>query len=244
MTHLLLTGTMVALVGCASRAPGTHPHDMSAAEHEQHAAAESGEAVAHAQQYSSSAVATHTTCSAGEARTEIIEPCWTSRVNPTEAHLRAAEEHRRAAAQHREASQALRDAEARACAGLSEADRDISPFEHREDVVNVAPLFETRSLGRGSAQQEVGIIVTVRAVPGLTQEWLQRLVDCHLARAAALGHSMPEMPHCPLVPHGVDRVAVTSAGGGFEVAIHTSAQALPEVRRRAAGLVAGASGRP
>ena len=57
---------------------------------------------------------------------------------------------------------------------------------------------------------------TFRAVPGMTVEWLQRVVDCHLARNAVLGHVAPEMPNCPLVPEGVT-ARVRSTGNGFAV---------------------------
>ncbi len=241
MTRRILWLCLAFLAGCASRAPGTQPGDMSASEHERHAAGHEREAAAHQSQFSASAATTHTSCPGAAARADEIGPCWTSRVNPTEAHQREADEHRRVAAQHREASQALRDAEARACVGISEADRDTSPFEHREDIASVAPLYEQRAMGRTATQQQVGVIVTVRAVPGLTAEWLQRLVDCHLARAAALGNSMPEMAHCPLVPRGVERAVVTSASGGFAVEIHTNPEALPDVRRRAESLVGSAA---
>lgn len=52
-----------------------------------------------------------------------------------------------------------------------------------------------------------------KAVPGLTRERLQDLVDCHIARNAALGHKVPEMPYCPLVPRDVTAVVGTFKDG-------------------------------
>jgi hypothetical protein len=46
-------------------------------------------------------------------------------------------------------------------------------------------------------------IVMFRARPSMTAEWLQRVVDCHPARNAALGHVVLDLPDCPLVPKGV-----------------------------------------
>ena len=66
-----------------------------------------------------------------------LDTCWTSVSNPTAEHLREAEEHRRHAADHRASSVALRDAEARACVGITPDDRDMSPFEHVEDIATV-----------------------------------------------------------------------------------------------------------
>ena len=124
------------------------------------------------------------------------------------------------AADHRAASQALVAAEAAACAGIADADRDTSPFEHVEDIASVTPLTESHSAGKATTQEIVGAIVEFRAVPGLTAEWLQRMVDCHIARNAALGHDVPEMPDCPLVPKGAS-AQVASTGAGFSVAIRS-----------------------
>src|SRR5699024_11191603 len=116
-------------------------------------------------------------------------------------HRKDAERHRKLAEKHRAASKALVDAEQRFCSGIPEADRDTSPFYHREDLRAVQGLknapdasdvysggatsaveiqqIEKEVVGPGGLQ---GARVTFRAVPGMTAEWLQRVVDCHLAR--------------------------------------------------------------
>ena len=163
------------------------------------------------------------------------DACWTEYVKPTNEHREEATKHRKLAADHRAASQSLRDVETRACAGLSDADRDESPFHHRADIVSVETLSEG-SIGTRGTARVVGATVTFRAVRGLTAEWLQRVVDCHLARNAALGHDVPEMPYCPLVPKGVS-ATVTAASKGFAVAIRADDQASAEdVLRRARAL--------
>jgi hypothetical protein len=70
----------------------------------------------------------------------------------------------------------------------------------------------------------------------LTAEWLQRVVDCHIARNNALGNNMPEMAYCPLVPKGVT-AKVASLGNGFAVTIESKDPAsAQEVLRRAQAL--------
>jgi hypothetical protein len=135
--------------------------------------------------------------------------------------------------------QALRDTEARACAGLSEDDRDISPFEHREDVASVEPFYASTSSSKGGAQSRLaGAIVTFRALPGMTAEWLQRVIDCHLERNAAIGHEAPDMPWCPLLPKGVT-ATVASTGAGFAVVIRSEdTDTANEILRRARTLIA------
>jgi hypothetical protein len=210
-------GMMTAACGTTSR--GAKPHDMSAAQHEREAQAHADTADEHAGQYDPEAAAAQKKCA--PAGTLGAGVCWTSIINPTEQHRQATEEHRRHAADHRAASAALREAEARACTGISPDDRDISPFEHTEDIVAIAPL--TERLGTSAtdtSERTAGAVVTFRAVPGMTSEWLQRVVDCHLARNASLGHEVPEMPNCPLVPRGA-QARVHSAGDGFAVEIRS-----------------------
>jgi len=202
---------------CSSTTPGAHPHDMSTAQHEAAAQEHAGYAESHQGQYDSKARTETKRCRAKPTG------CWTSVENPTAEHLRMADEHRRHAADHRAASAALRDAEAAACVGIDPDDRDISPFERVEDIVKVDPFEEERSVSApstGPARRTVGAIVLFRARPGMTTEWLQRVVDCHIARNASLGHVVPEMPSCPLVPKGIS-AKVTSTGNGFAIAIRS-----------------------
>lgn len=222
--YWILSTAALALAGCATATPGARPHDMSAAAHEQRAQEQDAVAAQHAAQHDPAAKTTQERCRAriaGKGGLSTGDVCWTSVTNPTEGHLKQAEEHRRMAADHRAASAALRDTEAQACVGISDENRDLSPFEHPEEIAAVKPLMERVQLGRASSERLAGAVVTVRAVPGLTAEWLQRIVDCHLARNASLGQFVPEMPNCPLVPKGVE-AKVISAGNGFAVSIRSN----------------------
>jgi len=197
-------------------------HDDAAREHDR-------AATEHDRQYDARTMIHVPNCRPNFPRPPI---CWTSIENPTDDHRRAAEAHRKAAADHRAASQALRAAEASACVGLAEIDRDSSPFDHIEDIARVD---EHRELvgHKPAVPQVVGLTVTFRARPGLTAEWLQRVVDCHIARNAALGHEVPEMADCPLVPRLLN-ARVTSVGNGFAVTIHSfDADSLHDLRDRA-----------
>jgi hypothetical protein len=90
--------------------------------------------------------------------------------------------------------------------------------------------------GKQAHDEVVGAVVVFRAVPGLTAEWLQRIVDCHVARNNALGNDMPEMSYCPLVPKGIT-AKVSSTGDGFAVTIESQdPNTAKEVLRRAQGL--------
>ena len=231
---VVVTGT---LLGCASTTPGSRPHDMSASQHEAMAAGEEKAAQVHTTQYNPHESVTKEHCPSGDARgVADAGGCWTSVTNPTSGHLDEARKHEKMAADHRAGSQALRDAEGRACVGISDTDRDMSPFEHREDITSVEPLTTGTTSGRSLARTE-GAIVTFRAVPGMTAQWLQRVVDCHLARNAALGHDVPEMGPGPLVPKGAT-ARVTGTDVGFAVAIRSDdSQTAQEILRRARSLM-------
>jgi len=116
---------------------------MSAVQHQQAAATQATAAEGPERQAGPDATVERTRCSPrGRTEGEAEDGCWTSFTNPTAAHGRAAADHRRQAADHRAASAALGVAEGRACAGISPADRDASPFVHVEDIVGVEPLIE------------------------------------------------------------------------------------------------------
>jgi hypothetical protein len=221
---------------CASRATKPSVPPLSVAEHEITAADLEKAAQASEQKYDPDAnLASLCHGSALHAR-ESGEVCWTSVTNPTEEFLKHAAAHRRLATAHRAAAQSLRDAESRACSGVAPDDRDESPFDHREDILRIEPLLSAFS----TVPWTEGVVVTFRAVPGMTTEWLQTLMDCQIARNAALGNDVPEMQHCLLVPRGV-HAHVTKTREGFAVAIRAADEATAnEILRRADGLMMAA----
>jgi len=227
-SRLIALPLTLAASACATTS-GTSPHDMSSQEHEAAAAQEESEASEHAAQHDPNAVAGTESCTAGRGRV-----CWTDSSNPTAEHKTMADEHRELAAKHRAASQALKDAEASACAGISDEDRDMSPFEHTADIQSVSQLSEdAAATSRAKLKRDAGATIVFRAAPGLTAEWLQRIVDCHLARNAAVGHDMPEMNKCPLVPRGA-KASVRSVGDGFAIDVYgEDAATAAEIWRRA-----------
>lgn len=220
--------TVPFATGCSGGVAGARPQDMSQAEHQAAAAQHEHAGGEHAAQYDDKAMTDPGDCM------QYLGSCWGS--NPTEQHRQDAEEHRRAAAAHRSAAASLTSAEARACRGVSEADRDISPFFHREAIVEVKPLSREVYPAERAVEEEAGATVVLLPAPGLTAERLQRIIDCHIARSAAVGHDMPEMAYCPLALRGVT-ATVTSAGNGFAVNIAaTDPATTAEVLRRARAL--------
>jgi hypothetical protein len=242
MLKLVASVLFATCAAACAGTPGAQPHDMSATQHEAMAAKAEQGAALHQAQYNPEASETVERCGRGGRNFThgggVEGACWSSTRNPTTEHLEQADKLRKIAADHRAASQALRDAEARVCAGLADEDRDISPFVHKEDIASVEPLYANVMSGKGQYARMEGAVITFRALPGMSAPWLQRLVDCHLARNAALGHEVPEMPYCPLVPRGVT-ATVTPTSTGFAVAVRSDdVDTANEVLRRARMLVA------
>lgn len=152
----------------------------------------------------------------------------------TSEELRQATHHRKMAADHRAASAALRDAEARWCAGMSDEERDLSPFERRASIVDAQPLY--KPWGRSSLR--VGAFITLRAAPGMTKQHLDSLIQCHMARNASMGFSMPEMADCPLAVKGASATIEPAPAGGFyvEISAELDEEATSEIIRRALAL--------
>jgi hypothetical protein len=222
MKRLQICIFVVCGVGACASTPGARPEESSVSGHEQMAQKEEAEAAAIAEN-----------CRRGVPPPHGV--CWTSTGNPSPDAVKREALHRRMAADHRAASQALRDAEQRACAGIPTQDRDISPFQHREDIESVEPI-NTPIGGKTGGFRANGVTVQIRAVPGMTAEWLQRVVDCHIARNASMGYAMPEMSDCPLMLRNVS-ATVTSTGRGFAVAIRSDdVDTVHEIRRRAEAL--------
>lgn len=211
----------LGIVACAST-PGARPDENTAVGHEQQA-----------RQHEAEATAAADSCKTGFAPAGTV--CWSSITSPSAETTQRADKHLKMAADHRAAAKALRDAEARACVGMSERDRAESPFAHREDIEGVEPLY-TALGSKAGGSRAVGASVQFRALPGMTAEWLQRLVDCHLARSAAMGYAMEGMEYCPLMLKDVT-ATVTSTGRGFAVAIRSeNIDSANEARRRAEAL--------
>ena len=229
----LVIGALAVLGACTPSQPKEpmKPY-LSAAGHENAAATLDARAAAQERRYNENARLSGGMCRGRPASESGEDVCWTSMVNPTEQYLRVAAEKRRLAADHRAAAKTLRDAETAACNGIAPDDRDQSPFDHYEDILRVEPL-------RGGVAPYLqdpwseGVVVTFRDVPGMSVPWLQHVVDCQLARYAALGNEVPSEPTCLLVPKGV-RATVSSAPDGFAVTVRAGTrETAQELFRRA-----------
>jgi hypothetical protein len=153
-------------------------------------------------------------------------------------------EHERAAAaartaheaeRHRERARELRAHELQVCGGVPDEERDLGPFAHADRIERVEPLLE-RAIAKGPPTVPVGAIVYLRAAPGLTVEWLERIIDCHLAHHAVVGTTPVVHGACPLLADESPDISVRGTAGGFAVMVKSSALHGDEVLRCARAL--------
>jgi len=118
------------------------------------------------------------------------------------------------AQEHLEAAQHLRSEERAACDGVPDAERVGGPFAQAQRVTNVDVVRERVLLPKGFPQP-VGVAVYLKAEPGMTKEWLGRIVACHVAHVAATGQVERQSPLS--VPN--TQVTVSSTSVGFRVTV-------------------------
>jgi hypothetical protein len=207
MRHSCCWGFLcVALLGCKVRAAQIiEPLDMSATAHDEAARAEQMEAMVHleaAEFYPDDGVR-------GCHDVGIVYfPCWSQMANLVEYNLWEAKQHQRRAKEHIAAAVMLRDAENRTCQNISMENREISPFYHRADIAAVHSAVSMKT-----SAEMIGADIVFRAVPGMTRQNLQQIIDCQMARNAALGYDESWMPDCPLMLPGITATVQESEGG-------------------------------
>jgi hypothetical protein len=236
-TWLRTLALALPLVGCATS--GSKTEQLSAREHEEAAAQHKAEARQAANRFDGKAVRytdiyPEPRYSCDQTLPGQCSPIWTMTKNPTQHELSEASAHLWRARAHRKAAQRLREAEATACKDVALQDQDMSPFNRRSDILLVEELG--RSDGRSALAGRAGAAVLFTAVPGLTVASMQRIVDCQVARNAALGFDQSDTAYCPLNVRGAQATArpdprgiiveVTSADPGAAIEIVRRAQAL------------------
>lgn len=118
------------------------------------------------------------------------------------------------ASEHVRAARQLRDQERFACMDVPTADRDAGPFANRNRIERVQVLRD-RTWAKGM-MQPIGVSVYLRAEPGLTEQWLSRVLECHLTHMAVVGRAAYD--RSPLSQDGTN-VAFSSTATGFRVTI-------------------------
>jgi hypothetical protein len=110
--------------------------------------------------------------------------------------------------QGKSAGHSTGDAKAMACGGISDYDLRSGPFSNTGEITSVTPLIVQDSPRTTPPQDRtVGAVVTLRADRGVTAEWLQRLVNCEIARNSELRGTVAQ---------------VRSTGDGFAIEMRSN----------------------
>jgi hypothetical protein len=104
-----------------------------------------------------------------------------------------------------------------ACRGIPVDQWAATSLTNQADISSVQEIKpETPASETESVTQRWGARIVVRAQPGMTAEWLQRVADCHTAQVAVAEPT--SLTASPLDVKGA-RITVTSAGDGFSVEV-------------------------
>jgi hypothetical protein len=122
--------------------------------------------------------------------------------------------------------------EAALCAGVAEAARDRGPFGLGARVVRVEALHQVVS--PKAPAPLAGAALYLDATPGLTEQWIDRVIECNLAHRATAGTQDTANPLA--VENATIRVSPTMAG--FRIAVTSTDPAVAaDVLRRGQSLV-------
>jgi len=139
-------------------------------------------------------------------------PCWdVAEENAQHQRYLAAREERIARTERRDATSMV-ETELAACRGLSEREREHSPFSHRKEIAAVIPHRDSGVLR--------GVRIVFKPVPGLTEVWMRQAIACHRARFERMGEPAGYLPEDPTLVAGT-ATTVDMRSGHLEVVIAT-----------------------
>lgn len=131
-----------------------------------------------------------------------------------DAQARALQGDPSAASDHIVAAQNLRAAEQAACVNVSDVDRLEGPLAHPDRIVRVSVVRDR--IHPKAMLQPVGIAVYLRAEPGMTEQLLYRITECHLAHYAVVGRSEGDQS---LLAVKDAKVSISSTPDSFRVSL-------------------------
>jgi hypothetical protein len=127
------------------------------------------------------------------------------------------------------------------CSGVPQNERDMGLLAYRDSISGTRALVEKTHVGKSEVSRERGIVMFVRAKPGMSAPWLGRIASCHIALEAAGGSGSAGNTDPQLVPGAT--VRVEEAFDGYVVSIRVPDDAASsEALRRAQAFLTGPSG--
>lgn len=128
------------------------------------------------------------------------------------------------------------------CIGVPAKERELGILAYRDAVRGAESLKESEQVGKMKFAKDRGVVIALRAQPGMSAPWLGRVASCHMALAAAGRDASSASAMDPLlVPGAAVRVDETATGFAVSVRVPND-EAASETLRRAHALLTGPSG--
>ena len=103
-------------------------------------------------------------------------------------------------------------------------DASLAPVLNRQSIESVEPLYTRTPSGKSGEESRLyGAVIRIKAIQGVTAEWLDRALECHSARRVLGRVPADVLPNDPFwLPGRMVDIDAQSARDGFQVAIRGS----------------------
>lgn len=129
------------------------------------------------------------------------------------------------------------------CTGMPAKEREAGLLAYREDVARVGPLFDNGPFGK--VEWSSGAVIRLRATPGMSVPWLERVNRCHIALAASGRLVGRESAEDPFLVGGAAVWAAEAYGGYYDVSVRSGDDAqATEILRRSKALLSSPTRQP
>jgi hypothetical protein len=129
------------------------------------------------------------------------------------------------------------------CTGMPAKERQMGLLAYREDIERVAPLLDEGPYGKIEGSDR-GAVVRLRATPGMSIPWLERVNRCHVALVGSGRLVDKESGEDPFLVPGAF-VWAGDYGGYYNVSIGSADHAKAmEILRRSRALVSTPAHQP
>jgi len=118
------------------------------------------------------------------------------------------------------------------CTGVPAREREMGLLAFRDNIVSVAPLNEFHYAGKAKYLRTEGAVIKLRATPGISVPWLERVNGCHIAMAGSGRLAGNDAATDPFSLTGTT-VAATEVYAGYVLSVRgSSAESVQEILRR------------
>ena len=128
------------------------------------------------------------------------------------------------------------------CTGVPAREREMGLLAFRDNIVSVAPLNEFHYAGKAKYLRTEGAVIKLRATPGISVPWLERVNGCHIALLGSGRLAGNDAAMDPFVLTGTT-VAATEVYAGYVVSVKgASVESVQEILQRSYALVSTPGG--